>query len=188
MTARGSRRAIAALVVACAWPLSAAAQGQPSTAPRDPLAPGLELSIGAGFLSGGDLDDADADLRNSTGGDFRLFATSSRIGSRVRAGSYSAHSCWSRRRRMAIAPATPATAPAASRPVIIPPRERPFFFGLVSWETARALLLQTNGPRKSALVRCVRADCERASRVRSAPASRASGTAFRLPGRPAARP
>ena len=63
--------------------------------------------------------------------------------------------------------------------------DAPFFFGLVRWETARALLLQTNGPRKAALVRCVRADCERASRVRSAPASRTSGSRpSGSPGRP----
>ena len=81
MTGRSSRRAIVALLVACAWPLSVAAQSKPAPAPRDPLAPGFELSVGAGFLSGSDLADADADLRNSTGGEFRLFATSSRIGS-----------------------------------------------------------------------------------------------------------
>jgi hypothetical protein len=66
--------------------------------------------------------------------------------------------------------------------------EAPFFFGLVTWETATALLLQTNGPRQSALVRCVRAACERASRVRSAPAVRTSAAAFRLPGPPAVLP
>ncbi|SCL39152.1 hypothetical protein GA0074692_5259 [Micromonospora pallida] len=57
-------------------------------------------------------------------------STSSRIGSRLPLGSYSAHSCRSRRRRIAIAPANPATAPAASKPVIIPPRRRAFFFCL----------------------------------------------------------
>ena len=66
--------------------------------------------------------------------------------------------------------------------------DAPFFFGLVQWETSEALLLQTNGTRRSALVRCARAACERASRLRSTPAVRSPRPAFRLPGPPAARP
>ena len=66
--------------------------------------------------------------------------------------------------------------------------DAPFFFGLVTWETPQALLLQTNGSRSSALVRCARAACERASRVRSAPATRTTAPGFRLPGPPGARP
>ena len=82
MTARRSRGVLVALVLAFMVPLTAAAQNKPP-APRDPLAPGFEVSIGAGFLSGSDLGDADAELRNSTGGEFRLFATSSRIGASI---------------------------------------------------------------------------------------------------------
>ncbi len=66
--------------------------------------------------------------------------------------------------------------------------DAPFFFGLVRWETSEALLLQTNGTRRSALVRCARAACERASRLRSTSAVHSSEAAFRLPGPPAARP
>lgn len=47
--------------------------------------------------------------------------------------------------------------------------DAPFFFGLVTWETSTALLMQTNGPRRSALVRCTRADCDRASRLTRTP-------------------
>lgn len=37
------------------------------------------------------------------------------------------------------------------------------WFGRVWWESSRALLLDTNGAHKSAIVRCVVRDCERAS-------------------------
>ena len=43
------------------------------------------------------------------------------------------------------------------------------WFGTLAWETATALLLDTNGTVKSATVRCVVADCERASRLRPVP-------------------
>lgn len=43
------------------------------------------------------------------------------------------------------------------------------WFGTLAWESASALLLDTNGTVKSATVRCVVADCERASRLRPVP-------------------
>ncbi|NYD42372.1 hypothetical protein [Nocardioides panaciterrulae] len=43
------------------------------------------------------------------------------------------------------------------------------YFGLLTWETEKALLLDTNGARKAATVRCVVADCERASALRPLP-------------------
>jgi hypothetical protein len=43
------------------------------------------------------------------------------------------------------------------------------WFGAITWESATALLLDTNGSVKSATVRCVVADCERASRLRPVP-------------------
>jgi hypothetical protein len=58
------------------------AQTQPGTTLRDPSAPRTELSVGAGFLSGSDLGDADAELRGRTG-PFQLFTTSSRLGASV---------------------------------------------------------------------------------------------------------
>jgi len=93
MTVPRSRRVSFAAVLAFLIPLAASAQSKPPApeakpaaaqskpaVPRDPLAPAFEISVGAGFLTGSDLGDADADLRNSTGGELRLFATSSRIG------------------------------------------------------------------------------------------------------------
>jgi hypothetical protein len=43
------------------------------------------------------------------------------------------------------------------------------WFGQVEFETNRALLLESTGRQKQALVRCDGADCERASRLRPAP-------------------
>jgi hypothetical protein len=43
------------------------------------------------------------------------------------------------------------------------------WFGALTWETRNALLLDTVGARKAATVRCVVADCERASDLRPKP-------------------
>lgn len=43
------------------------------------------------------------------------------------------------------------------------------WFGMLSWESDEALLLDTNGRKKSATVRCLVADCERASDLRPRP-------------------
>ncbi len=43
------------------------------------------------------------------------------------------------------------------------------YFGVLTWETEKALLLDTNGARKAATVRCVVGDCERASALRPLP-------------------
>lgn len=43
------------------------------------------------------------------------------------------------------------------------------WFGLLSWESDASLLLDTNGKTKSATVRCLVADCERASDLRPRP-------------------
>jgi hypothetical protein len=48
------------------------------------------------------------------------------------------------------------------------------WFGALDWESDRKLLLDTNGARKSATVRCVVADCERASDLRPVPNLRAA--------------
>ena len=37
------------------------------------------------------------------------------------------------------------------------------WFGAIDFETTTAVLLETNGPRKAATVRCTDAGCERAS-------------------------
>lgn len=57
------------------------------------------------------------------------------------------------------------------------------WFGALTWETGRALLLDTHGAKKSALVRCELARCERASALRDTRFPRVSAGA-----RPAARP
>ena len=46
------------------------------------------------------------------------------------------------------------------------------WFGPLSWESDRALLLNTNGRQKSAMVRCRIAACERASALQSVPTFR----------------
>lgn len=56
-----------------------------------------------------------------------------------------------------------------------------FFFGDVAWEGNRKLLLETNARRSSALVRCVRRNCQRASKIGPAPSVRPV-PAFRLAG------
>ena len=61
-----------------AFVFTAAAQTKPASASRAPSAPRLDISIGAGFLAGSSLGDADADLR-SRGQPFELFTTSTRI-------------------------------------------------------------------------------------------------------------
>jgi hypothetical protein len=43
------------------------------------------------------------------------------------------------------------------------------WFGQVEFETNKALLLESTGRHKQALVRCDGADCERATRLRPAP-------------------
>jgi len=43
------------------------------------------------------------------------------------------------------------------------------WFGELRWETATALLLDTNGKRKAATIRCVLTDCERASDLEPVP-------------------
>jgi hypothetical protein len=57
--------------------------------------------------------------------------------------------------------------------------DAPFFFGVVTWESDRVLLLETNGRKRSAVVRCTGADCERASKLGPAPEVRRLAT-FRL--------
>jgi hypothetical protein len=52
--------------------------------------------------------------------------------------------------------------------------DAPYFFGLIAWERPRALLLETFTSSRSALVRCVREDCERASKLGPAPELRPS--------------
>jgi hypothetical protein len=47
--------------------------------------------------------------------------------------------------------------------------DAPYYFGMIHWETPRALLLQTVTTQRTALVRCRRTDCERASRLSPAP-------------------
>jgi hypothetical protein len=47
--------------------------------------------------------------------------------------------------------------------------DAPYYFGMIAWETSRALLLQTVTTQRTALVRCERTDCERASRLSPAP-------------------
>jgi len=58
------------------------------------------------------------------------------------------------------------------------------WFGAVDWESATALLLDTNGSAKSATVRCVVADCERASRLRPVPQLQPVRNGGRRPARP----
>ena len=53
------------------------------------------------------------------------------------------------------------------------------WFGALDWESDRKLLLDTNGAEKSATVRCVVADCERASDLRPVPNLRAATNAAR---------
>lgn len=57
----------------------ASAQTKPPTTPRAPAGPRFDISVGAGFLGGSSLGDADAVLRGPGGGSFELFDTSSRM-------------------------------------------------------------------------------------------------------------
>jgi hypothetical protein len=68
-----------ALFVAFVLTASAQGRGAPPQ-PRRPSGPRMDLSVGAGFLGGSALGDADADVRGSGGQPYQLFATSSRIG------------------------------------------------------------------------------------------------------------
>ncbi|GAA2116450.1 hypothetical protein [Nocardioides bigeumensis] len=54
--------------------------------------------------------------------------------------------------------------------------DAPYYFGMVTWERARTLLLQTHTTKRTALVRCVRTECERASKLGPAPDLRPSVT------------
>ena len=60
----------------------ATAQTKPATPPalRGPSVPRIDLSVGAGFISGSGLGDANASLRGRSGAPLQLFATSSRLG------------------------------------------------------------------------------------------------------------
>ena len=55
------------------------AQTKPSTTSRAPAGSRVDISVGAGFLGGSSLGDADAVLRGPGGGSFELFGTSSRM-------------------------------------------------------------------------------------------------------------
>lgn len=59
------------------------AQTKPPAPPRAPAGPRFEISVGAGFLGGGSLGDADADLRGRSGAPFDFFNTSSRLAGSV---------------------------------------------------------------------------------------------------------
>jgi hypothetical protein len=43
---------------------------------------------------------------------------------------------------------------------------RSYYFGSITWENNRALLLEAHTKKRTAIVRCEAADCERASGVR----------------------
>jgi hypothetical protein len=58
--------------------------------------------------------------------------------------------------------------------------DAPLYFGMVTWETSRALLLETNGPKRAALVRCRGTDCERASKLGRTPEVRPVAHRFTL--------
>jgi hypothetical protein len=62
---------------------SATAQTKSPTPPRAPAGPRVDLSVGAGFLGGSGLGDADADLRGRGGQALELFSTTSRLGASV---------------------------------------------------------------------------------------------------------
>ncbi|MGZ8744625.1 MAG: hypothetical protein ACXWXO_17035 [Nocardioides sp.] len=55
------------------------------------------------------------------------------------------------------------------------------WFGILSWESDESLLLDTNGKTKSATVRCLVADCERASDLRPRPRHRYTSARFANP-------
>ena len=68
-------------LVVLAAPVSA--QTRPPATPRPPAGPRFDLSVGAGFLGGGGLGDADADLRGRSSQPLELFTTTSRLSSSV---------------------------------------------------------------------------------------------------------
>jgi hypothetical protein len=68
------------LVVCVASVADAQTKPSPAPAPRGPSVPRIDLSIGAGFVGGSSLGDANADLRARSGAPLQLFATSSRLG------------------------------------------------------------------------------------------------------------
>lgn len=68
-------------LVVLAAPVSA--QSRPPATPRPAAGPRLDLSVGAGFLGGSGLRDADADLRGRSGQPLELFATTSRLSAGV---------------------------------------------------------------------------------------------------------
>ena len=67
-------------VVSFAVPAGAQTRRPPAPAPRGPSVPHIDLSIGAGFISGSGLGDANADLRGRSAAPLQLFSTSSRLG------------------------------------------------------------------------------------------------------------
>ena len=69
-----------ALVLCLASVAGAQTKPAPAPAPRGPSVPRIDLSVGAGFIAGSGLGDANADLRGRNE-PLRLFATSSRLGS-----------------------------------------------------------------------------------------------------------
>lgn len=63
--------------------VSASAQGRGATQPRRPSAPRMELSAGAGLLTGNGLGSADATVRGRNTQPYQLFATTSRVGASI---------------------------------------------------------------------------------------------------------
>jgi hypothetical protein len=61
----------------------ASAQGRGAPQPRRPSPPRMELSAGAGFLTGNGLDSADATLRGRNTQPYQLFATTSRVAASI---------------------------------------------------------------------------------------------------------
>ena len=105
---------------------------------------------------------------------------------RARLGSYSAHSCCSRRRRTASAPATPTTAPAASRPISMDRAARPcFFFRSSCMLFALAFLRCAAGAGLARRLPGRRGQRRQRGRARRRPAAR---RAVAHPGRRSARP
>jgi hypothetical protein len=61
----------------------ASAQGRGAPQPRRPSGPRMELSGGAGFLTGNGLGSADATVRGRNTQPYQLFATTSRVGASI---------------------------------------------------------------------------------------------------------
>jgi hypothetical protein len=66
-----------------AFVIAASAQTKPPAAPRAAAGPRFDVSVGAGFLGGSSLGDADADLRGRATEPFELFTTSTRIATSI---------------------------------------------------------------------------------------------------------